>query len=58
MKRVLAILLYPFAMVLGLVSGASFGGDTGNGVRLIRDVVTDRNYDGQALYDQLEHRNT
>ncbi|WP_221806081.1 hypothetical protein [Paenibacillus illinoisensis] len=51
-------MLYPFVMVLGVISGASFGGDTGNGVRLIRDVVTDRDYDGQALYDQLEQRNT
>lgn len=58
MKRVLTIMLCPFVMVLGALSGASFGGDSSNGVRFIRDVVTDRSYGGQDLYDKIEHRNT
>lgn len=58
MKRLLAIIVYPFAMVLGALSWASFGGDSGNGVGFVRDVVTDRGYDGQELYNKIEHRNT
>lgn len=58
MKRVLTIILYPFIMVLGALNGASFGGDSSNGVRFIRDVVTDRSYDGQDLYEKIEHRST
>lgn len=58
MKRVLTIILYPFIMGLGALSGASFGGDSSNGVRFIRDVVTDRSYDGQDLYEKIEHRST
>lgn len=58
MKRVLTIILYPFVMVLGALSGASFGGDSSNGVGFIRDVFTERRYEGQDLYDKIEHRNT
>lgn len=58
MKSVLAIIFYPFVMVLGALSGASFGGDSSNAIRFIRDVVTDRSYDGQDLYEKIEHRST
>ncbi|MDQ0169408.1 hypothetical protein [Paenibacillus tundrae] len=58
MKRVLRVMMYPFAMVLGALSWASFGGDSGNGVGFLSDVVRDRGYDGQELFNRIEHRNT
>jgi hypothetical protein len=56
MKKVLTILLYPFAVVLGALGANSAA--TADVVLFAKDIATERGYDGQALYDSIEHRNS
>ncbi|MEC0124010.1 hypothetical protein [Paenibacillus pabuli] len=54
MKKVLTILLYPFAWVLGAWGILSGNADS---ALFAKDIATDRGYDGRELYDRIEHRN-
>lgn len=56
MKRVLTILLYPLAAVVGALGANSAA--TGNMVLFAKDIATDQGYDGQEIYDKIEHRNS
>ncbi|MCL6661281.1 hypothetical protein [Paenibacillus amylolyticus] len=47
MKKMLSVALYPFAWVLGALSILSGNADS---VLLVKDIATDRSYDGQASY--------
>ncbi|WP_336761815.1 hypothetical protein [Paenibacillus sp. USHLN196] len=54
MKKMLFVALYPLAWVLGALSILS---GNANSVLLVKDIATDRSYDGQAVYDSIERRN-
>ncbi|WP_405157587.1 hypothetical protein [Paenibacillus sp. FSL H8-0283] len=58
MKKMLSIALYPLAWVLGALSILSGNANSAAGSALfVKDIATDRSYDGQAIYDSIEHRN-
>ncbi|WP_186327826.1 hypothetical protein [Paenibacillus xylanexedens] len=54
MKKMLSVALYPLAWVLGALSVLSGNADN---ALLVKDIATDRSYDGQAVYDNIERRN-
>jgi len=55
-KKMLAIMFYPFAMIMGALAGGTAELGSPEGIRFMRDVTTDRSYDGQEIYDRIEHR--
>ncbi|WP_433921545.1 hypothetical protein [Paenibacillus taichungensis] len=56
MKKVLTILFYPLLAVLGVLGANSAA--TADVILLTKDIATDRGYDGQEIYDRIEHRNS
>ncbi|MDR9747099.1 MULTISPECIES: hypothetical protein [Paenibacillus] len=56
MKKILTILLYPLAAVVGALGTNSAA--AGDMVLFAKDIATDRGYDGQEIYDRIEHRNS
>ncbi|WP_413372607.1 hypothetical protein [Paenibacillus taichungensis] len=56
MKKVLTILFYPFLAVLGVLGANSAA--TADVILLTKDITTDGGYDGQEIYDRIEHRNS
>lgn len=58
MKKALSVALYPLMWVVGAVSFLSVNANSAAGSALfVKDIATDRSYDGQAIYDSIERRN-
>lgn len=56
MKKILTILLYPLAAVVGALGTNSAA--AGDMVLFAKNIATDRGYDGQEIYAKIEHRNS
>ena len=56
MRKALTILLYPLAAVVGALGANS--APTGDMVLFAKDIASDQGYDGQEIYDRIEHRNS
>ncbi|MGV2966777.1 hypothetical protein NST33_21535 [Paenibacillus sp. FSL L8-0435] len=58
MKKALSVALYPLMWVVGAFSVLSVNANSAAGSALfVKDIATDRSYDGQAIYDSIERRN-
>ncbi|WP_339306791.1 hypothetical protein [Paenibacillus sp. FSL R5-0519] len=58
MKKALSVALYPLAWVLGALSVLSGNANSvADSALLAKDIATDRSYDGQVIYDNIERRN-
>lgn len=58
MKKMLSVALYPLAWVLGALSVLSGNANSvADNALLVKDIATDRSYDGQVVYDNIERRN-